>query len=306
MRSSVRDIARGKWPGILTQLGIDKSFLRNVHGPCPICGGTDRWRFDDNEGSGSYYCSGCGSGDGVRLVMNFKNLDFRNAAIQIEQAAGFVKPGQYQEKKSDEEIRRRLNKLWAGSRPVILGDPVMEYFEKRGISIDHIPHALRYHPELMYYREGEERMVAEGAFDAMLAMVSSPEGTGVTIHRTWLKDGRKAPVTSPKKLAQGLPMKGAAIRLTPIYKMIGVAEGIETALSAMAKTGIPTWACISANGLESFLPPKGVERVVVFGDNDTNFVGQAAAYKLASRLSLAGYGVEVSLPKEAGKDWADV
>ena len=43
-----RDMARGKWRGLLTQLGVDETYLKNEHGPCPICrDGKDRFRFDD-------------------------------------------------------------------------------------------------------------------------------------------------------------------------------------------------------------------------------------------------------------------
>jgi putative DNA primase/helicase len=139
----------------------------------------------------------------------------------------------------------------------------------------------------------------------MLAMVTAPDGSGATIHRTYLKDCKKAPVQSPKKLMQGMPIKGAAIRLFPVASILGVAEGIETALAAANLTGIPTWACVSAGGVESFIPPEEVVRVVIFADNDENFTGQAAAYKLANRLVMSGIEAEVRLPSVAG-DWADV
>jgi putative DNA primase/helicase len=234
--------------------------------------------------------------------MIFKNLDFKNAAMQIEQAAGFVKSSRYEEKKNDEYLKGRLRKLFLGSVPVSHGDPVTDYLEKRGIRLSYLPPSLRYHPELMYYRDGE---VADGKFDAMLGVISAPDGSGASIHRTWLKDGDKAPVQNPKKVAQGLPIKGGAIRLTPVSETLGVAEGIETALSAGLLFGIPTWACVSAGGLESFIPPVECKKLIVFGDNDKNFTGQAAAYKLANRLSLVGVEVEVKFPSVAGKDWAD-
>src|SRR5690554_5454604 len=63
-----RELALGKWPGILSRLGVDESFLLNRHGPCPNCGGKDRYRFSDQEGTGSYYCSQCGPGDGFDLL----------------------------------------------------------------------------------------------------------------------------------------------------------------------------------------------------------------------------------------------
>ncbi len=37
------DAARGHWPDILVRFGIDESYLRNRHGPCPLCGGRDRF-----------------------------------------------------------------------------------------------------------------------------------------------------------------------------------------------------------------------------------------------------------------------
>ena len=306
MLPSVREVAQGKWPGILTALGLDEKFLKDKHGPCPVCGGKDRYRFDDKQGSGSFYCSSCGAGDGVRLVMLFKNLDFKNAAMAIEQAAGFVKSQKYEEKKTDEYLKSRLRKLWIGSAPVTQGDPVCEYLEQRGIKLSYIPVALRYHAELMYYREGDDKAIADGAYDAMLALVTTPDGHGATIHRTYIKNGNKAPVSSPKKIAQGLPITGGAIRLFPVAETMGVAEGIETALAASNLFGIPTWACVSANGIATWVWPEGVKKVVIFGDNDANFAGHSAAYRLANRLSLAGLEVEVKFPENIGEDWADV
>ena len=301
---SVREIANGKWPGILKQLGLDGKYLRNQHGPCPICGGKDRWRFDDKQGSGSFYCSSCGAGDGVTLVMLFKNLDFKNAAMQIEAAAGFVKSSTYEAKATDEQKRKALNAVWAGARRVEHGDPVCGYLEGRGIRMTYISPALRFHPALKYYRESEAQV--DGVFEAVLAIVTSPDGSGATIHRTYIKDGQKAPVANPKKLMQGMPIKGAAIRLFPVSETLGVAEGIETALAAAQLFNVPTWACVSAGGMESFVPPAEVKKLVIFADNDASFTGQAAAYKLANRLTIAGLVVEVRIPGEVGKDWADV
>ena len=68
-RLDVRTAARGRWRGILHSLGMDERSLSGKHCPCPLCGGKDRFRFDDKDGRGTYYCSGCGAGDGVKLAM---------------------------------------------------------------------------------------------------------------------------------------------------------------------------------------------------------------------------------------------
>jgi hypothetical protein len=67
---------------------------------------------------------------------------------------------------------------------------------------------------------------------------------------------------------------------------LGVAEGIETALSAQAMFGVPTWAALSADGLRRWQWPSGISRVTIFAD--AGDAGAQAATVLAERLSAAG------------------
>ena len=55
--ANVKAAATGRWPGILAELGVPESALRNRHGPCPGCGGRDRFRFDNRDGRGTFICS---------------------------------------------------------------------------------------------------------------------------------------------------------------------------------------------------------------------------------------------------------
>ena len=58
--------ACGHWPRILPALGV--TVIKNRHQACPVCGGSDRFRFDDKEGRGTWFCNQCGAGDGLKLV----------------------------------------------------------------------------------------------------------------------------------------------------------------------------------------------------------------------------------------------
>ena len=97
-RLPLKDRAQGRWSGILPALGIGESFLTGKHGPCPLCGGKDRWRWDNREGRGTWICSKCGAGDGIALgdakewmgVSRGRKTDrgsYRIGAGQIRQSA---------------------------------------------------------------------------------------------------------------------------------------------------------------------------------------------------------------------------
>ena len=95
---SITDLAQGRWFEILTLVGgIAPTFLQNQHGPCPLCGGKDRWRWDDIDGSGSGFCGQCGgkhqSGGGMGgmdVLMRIKGWDFKEAARRVEKHLGIT------------------------------------------------------------------------------------------------------------------------------------------------------------------------------------------------------------------------
>jgi len=88
---AVGERARGNWPAILERLGIDAAALRNRHGPCPGCGGRDRFRFDDQE-IGRFFCNGGGadpvSGDGFALLQHVHGWTAREALQRVAQYTG--------------------------------------------------------------------------------------------------------------------------------------------------------------------------------------------------------------------------
>jgi putative DNA primase/helicase len=182
------------------------------------------------------------------------------------------------------------------------GDPVWRYLNRR-LGIEQVSGGLRLHPGLRYTDEDGRDL---GRFPAMLGKIQYPDGTGASIHRTYLTDeGHKAPVPQPKKVMAGKPLNTGAVRLCEAGSTLGIAEGIETALAASIRFRVPAWAATNAALLEAWIPPAGVERVLIAGDNDASYTGQAAAFRLARRLVQEELAVDIRIPEQVGKDWAD-
>jgi putative DNA primase/helicase len=213
-----------------------------------------------------------------------------------------VQAGPIAPERTDASKIRALTQVWEGSRPVTRGDPVWQYLNRR-LGLEIVPADLRLHPGLRYTDEDGRDL---GRFPAMVARIRYPDGAGASIHRTYLtEDGHKASVPQVKKIMAGKPLNTGSVRLGAAVMTLGIAEGIETALAASQRFGVPVWAATNAVLLESWVPPDGVSRVLIAGDNDASFTGQAAAFSLARRLVRDGLAVEVHVPGQMGKDWAD-
>ncbi len=314
-----------RWTYILKSSGIDSSFLKNKHGPCPICGGKDRFRFDDLDGRGTYICnpdgSGCGAGDGFQLLQRYHGWTSKEVFEFLENLLGvgpehigdilkktLLVKNNFNKQENLESKRNKLNYVWSQSEMITFGDPVDLYLRARGIVLQTWSKNLRYHPQLPYYDDEKKKVI--GKFPAMIALVQDPYGKGITIHRTFLGDGCKANISQPKKLMPTIMpgiLHGAAIRLyKPNDGVLAVAEGIETALAFNMATQIPIWATISAGGMEKIDLPQNIREVIIAMDNDQSGRGQEAANKLAKRLLSQGRTVKRVIPPNVGDDFADM
>jgi putative DNA primase/helicase len=297
MHIDIHDQARGQWRGILMTLGVPDAFLKDKHGPCPMCGGTDRFRWDNKDGKGSFFCNTCGSGSGLDLLMGFKGWDFRTAVDEVRGVLGVVTADPTKEPMPEVKRKKLLGDLWKASRPTERGDVVDRYLTARGVGEYVYPASLRT-SDRCYYAEGIEH-------PAMLGVVVDVMGKPVSLHRTWLGEGCKADVETQRKMMPGEIPEGACIRLGAVQEEIGIAEGIETALAAMQRFELPVWSAIDAGKLAKWKAPEGVRSVCIFGDNDRSFTGQQAAYTLAKRLRIEGVEAQVKIPDTIGTDWAD-
>ncbi|MBA7855022.1 toprim domain-containing protein [Enterobacter sp. RHBSTW-00901] len=83
-------LACGHWPRILPALGV--KVIKNRHQACPVCGGSDRFRFDDKEGRGTWFCNQCGAGDGLKLVEKVFGVKPSEAAQKVNAVTGSLPP----------------------------------------------------------------------------------------------------------------------------------------------------------------------------------------------------------------------
>lgn len=303
----LRDRGHGRWPGILSALGIPPVDLNTrKHHPCPWCGGKDRFRFTDKDGSGAFYCGQCGIHSPVDYLMHINGWDFAKAAKEIEGVLGEVTFAPSKAKANDANARRAMQTLWDRATPIVAGDFVDRWFTGRGIGQPAYCRWLKKIDRAEYVHDDG----GKSWHPAMVAKILAPDGTPTNIHRTYLTlNGHKADVGTVRKVMAGGIAKGSAIRLFDAGSVLGVAEGIETAFAASALFGVPVWSTISSTILSGWQPPDGVEQVIVFADNDPHFGGQAAATALAHRLACTKdrpISVRIEVPPTTGQDWNDV
>lgn len=335
--SQVKVKAKGCWPHILQRLGIGTKYLTDHHGPCPGCGGKDRFRFDDRDGDGTFICSQGGgeplAGDGFALLQHVTGWDLETVVRQVSIIIGCMTelaspglsvriksaPEQSGSKYVDETRRKKLQVTWKGGEPLDGRDPASRYLLARGIRRSDWPTALRFHPALAYWVSQPEPKCL-GNFPALIARIQDIEGRVVSLQRIYLgEDGKKLVLADPHT-GEMLPAKkamppiypgalnGAAVHLDDPDEggRIMLAEGVETALAAGSLSKWPVWACVSAHGLQRVQLPPAIVQVVIAADRDSSGTGQRAAEMLANRLVAEGREVRILLPEQDGRDWADV
>lgn len=241
--------------------------------------------------------------------------------------------------------RKRAKGLWLSGAEGIAGTPVEAYLRGRGIDLRALgrqPRAIRFHPEVTYLHEsskcdpetgevilddqGRPLMVREQMkLPAMLSAIVNGAGDIVACHRTYLAqrpDGSwgKAGIPDAKKvlgdyrggcvrLSNGVAEgggRGKPLNQCPPGSRVYVAEGIETALSAVVlRPEARVVAAVSLQGMARVELPATVAEVVLIADHDTHPQAQAAFQAAIEAHAKAGRLVRVWRSPEAGEDLND-
>jgi len=307
----IRHAAQNQWHGILESAGLDSRLLTKKHGACPVCGGKDRFRFDDKDGRGTFICNQCGAGDGFRLLQLHLGSDFKDALKFVARWLGIdrtdyacISPKKPiilpADKTNSKQNQARIADIWRNS---IDDHPrLKDYLQKRGCMPAQLPSDVKLHPSLEYWHDG----AVIGHFPAMTALVKDSRGKVKGLHRTYLsatRRGEKADVPTAKKLISlhDGSTSGCCIQLYPIDDsgILAVAEGIETALAVRcALPHYQVWATVSAGNMSKMQLPEGLKTLLIFGDLDRSNTGENAAHELARRATAAGIKTRVMMPTE--------
>jgi phage/plasmid primase-like uncharacterized protein len=291
------------------------------YGPCPKCGGTDR--FAINTSKQIWNCRGCQrGGDVISLVQHLDGCTFDAAVATLSRqdpiGCGIDKnaapdrpnrcltPHRGSCCKSDVERAREALAIWSTAREP-QGTPAWTYLVRRGIALEALPsrinEALRFHPGCPWHDERRMCLVAlwtdiiSGEARAIHRRAITPDGENLGHWRAWG------------------PTTGCVIRLWPddeVSQDLVLGEGVETVLAAatrIAHRGTllqPAWAAGDAGHIGAFPALSGVEALTLLVDADENGIGQCRAAECARQWAAAGRQVIRLTPRLVGADFNDL
>lgn len=199
-----------------------------------------------------------------------------------------------------ERKKLHFQKIWDESVP-IKNTLAEKYLKSRAITIS--SDELRFHPEISHRstREVHPTMIAANR------LFTTKEIIG--IQRTYLtKDGEKLQTNIGYQISNKMALgkiKGGAVWLRPPTEELGVAEGIETALSVIQALDTPVCASLGVGFMRAIkLPPLPLaKKIKIFADGDSG-----AYYTVAK---AGDYWVDegrevIYCPAPHGKDFNDV
>ena len=299
--SDVAAAACGHWPELLAAMGIDIP-RRGKHGPCPACGGKDRFRLDDKTGRGTFICSQCGSGDGLDLVCRVLSTTPKAAggllAPLVGLSAGGLDPVErerihrQQQAKADQDRKRSEQQRQKAARraAAIAGDVaqgVSPYLTAKGLEW---PQATI---NRTLIREGGENYPA----GSLVIPLTNEAGELVNVQLI-RADGTK-------RYLHGGQKAGAFHRIDG-GELVAVVEGYATGLSVHQATGASIYCAMDCGNLLAVAQiarrqhPKA--RILLCGDNDEHTQGNPG--KTKAEQAAAAIGGLIALPPIAG-DWND-
>jgi putative DNA primase/helicase len=182
--------------------------------------------------------------------------------------------------------------LWRSGVP-INGTKAMSYLIAR--SIIQAPPTLRFISDYEY-------IAGRVGLPAMVAALQAGDGRVIAVQVTMIdpRADRKAQVGFPRRTIGA--MHDGAVRLAAAGEALGLAEGVESGLSAQHLFDIPVWCCLGAARMSSVTIPGFVRDLHVFADADE--AGRTAVQRVVAKHR--NKKIIAHYPVVAGADWNDI
>lgn len=303
--SDVVAAACGHWPELLAAMGIDTP-SRGKHGPCPVCGGRDRFRLDDKGGRGTWICSQCGNGDGLDLVCRVTGKLPKEAAELLAPlvglSAGGLDPAERERIHQQQQARAEADAKQA--------EQLRQKAARRAAAImrDCEPGQAPYlvHKRLRWPHGAINRtLIREGGEnfpDSSLVIPLINEAAELVNVQLIRDDGTK------RYLAGG--QKAGAFHRIEGGELVAICEGYATGLSIHQATGASLYCAMDAGNLHAVAAiarrQNPEARILLCGDHDIDEeTGERnKVTKRQTEQAAAACGGMVALPPVAG-DWND-
>ncbi|WP_270817618.1 DUF927 domain-containing protein [Aeromonas sp. Y318-3] len=298
--SDVAAAATGHWPDLLAAVGIDTP-RGGKHGPCPTCGGKDRFRLDNKGGRGTWICNQCGAGDGLALVGLVTGKPIKEAAELIAPLVGVSAGGldatererihqQQQTRAGQDELRRHKA---ARSAAAIMQDSEQA----------HAPYLARKNLGVCLCAVNRIliRDAGENFPPASLIVPLYNEANELVNVQLIREDGTKRYLAGGQKQQAFHRLNGG--------ELVAVVEGYATGLSVHLATGATVYCAMDSGNLlnvaEITRRQHPTAEIIICGDHDLDEAGQRneITQRQTEGAALA-VGAAVALPPVQG-DWND-
>ena len=283
---------------IARALGLRRTGAR-FSGKCPGCGYKTGFTLAEKKGNILIYChaGGCTQAELWRALANVglapQNPRDESCSSKKVERTPRVAAITATRQPSDSSAAQALA-IWRRSSPAP-GTVVETYLRDARGYTGPIPPVLRFArgPHPSDPKRWHPMMVAAVVLDGRI----------IGVHRTFLRlDGCGKADLEPNKMTLG-PCRGGAAPLMAAGPRLAIGEGIETALSYMQSTGIPTWSALSAAGIRNLVVPNVVREEIIALDPDP--VGIMAGYAAARVCFSEGRRVSIARPP-LGLDFNDL
>lgn len=266
-----------------------RRFGREYVGPCPSCGGDDRFAINPAKRGGIFICRGFGGGDVVAMVRHVCGVEFLaaceiingepmpaadrrvspeeiKAAAEAREAERAARDAERAREESAwrEREREAAFEIWQ-SGAAFAGSPAEAYLRGRGL--DELPERapLRFAPMVAYFHGDEvnelgrraPRVVYRGP--AMLAPIVDPaDGRFRAVHITWIdpdRAGRKAAIRNPDDGALLLARKVRGSKAGNVIKLQHMSASPSTLyIGEGIETVLSVWLALLREGRRKGAP----------------------------------------------------